>query len=395
MDKKNRYVIRHSDIQLFLQCRNKWDFSSPLRLSYRPYVAAKQLDVGSAWAEAMEAYYEPVTWYSDHKRAAALAAYIRACEDQREQIYQNSDHTREVVDAEIAERIELGKGMLKYFFRWSQLNDEFLEPIAVEMDFEVPILEPSSGKPLAYCPSCELLWSQPETPRALNGECTEVPVVFQGRIDRLLLDKRNGNYWLGEDKTAEKWADADWLAIDPQTTRYMWALKQAKGIDVLGMFWTQSKKEYPQPPKINANGAVSVDKRQCTTAHLFDETVAWAHDFERNEEAVPLTDKLAEKYSDFRDYLLVREANDLYGRDPWLIRRIKQPISPDITEQMGAQLYTYACEMLDNPRIYPNATSFNCGRCPYKEACIMRHEGQDWKWVLDHKMEVRGRDERK
>ena len=370
--------LSHSDIQDFLKCRNLWDFRSGLRQARRPFTHAVELDVGTAWAKGMEAFYDPITWESDHKIARAMSEFISACDEQRERIYQNTDKPRDVVDAEIAERIELGKGMLKYFFGWSKVNDAHLVPKRVEWEFEVPILDPLGTQ----------LYVEGDVPAAHTE-----PVVFAGRIDRLFYDAKWDVYWLGEDKTAGEFKEADWLEIDPQTSRYMWALEQADDIRVAGMIWTQFKKEYPKPTKINKNGEVSVDRRQTTTDALLQAAIIEQHgppdqwSPAGTDEFVPMRDRTRVNYGEYLQYLKDRQARDYSGEQPWLIRRVYQTVSPAISQRMGEQLYTLATEMLDDPKIYPNENAINCQRCPFRVPCLLRHEGDDWEFVLKHNFE--------
>jgi len=365
--KMDKIILSHTDIQEFLRCRFRWDFGSKNRLGYRTPIVPREVDFGGAWAKAMEAFYTPDTWGKLQRNSLTVSALVKAIDKQRDNLLENSALSRSEVDEEITSRRTLGKGMLRYFFDWSAINDQHLVPISVEEEFETPILGPD-GLPT--------YWSEP-------GNAQAYPVVYAGRIDKMFHDIKNDCYWLGEDKTTGTFRDAEWLAIDPQTASYMWALKRSKGMDVKGMLWTQFKTDYPKPPTVLQNGTLSVShSKQCTSAKLFYEGVLAQHG-----DPPRLTEKLREKYQQYIRELEHRERLAITNEVPWLIRRVPAYVSPKISEGYDKRLYDIACDMLGDVKLYPNPNSINCQRCPFLRVCIMRQEDDDWGWVLEHQYE--------
>lgn len=353
-----KHIIRNSDVQLFLQCRQKWDFTSPLRRGHKPLVPAEELDYGTAWHEAMERFYQPQrsgdeastleTFLAANRRQQALAATYGRDPNERPS----------EKDPSLVEQVALGNGMLEYYFEWAKLHDDF-DSIRVENEFEVPIIN-EYGEPVHCGMSRSIQCSEHPYPMLLsNGDSAW---VFQGRVDGIF--KRNdGTYWLAEHKTAKNETDWSWHVIEPQTLRYMWALKYHLHIDFRGVIRTEAFKRYPKPPTKLLKGGISIDKKQPTTSKLFLQALA--------EEGIQLDGK----YLEYLRFLQSPEATTF-------IRREYVDFTDDMMAEAGDNLFRIARDMLNDPTIYPSPSVFNCKKCAFFTPCLVRQERGDFEHAL-------------
>ena len=310
-------------------------------MGYKPLVDADELSFGTAWHYAMEVWYDPDNPRDQDRTLLEFTKLIRQ-QDIKAQEYG--------YDFDLQETEALGTGMLTYFFEWSAFNDDFVAA-KLEQEFEVPILDP-----LGYPARCTSL--RPcgqDSPYPHNW-------VFQGRADAI-FQREDGSYWIGEHKTAKNETDWQWHVMEPQTLRYMWALRHSLGIDIHGVIRTEALKRYPQPPAKLKREGYSVDKRQATTTKLFLQTL--------QADNIPLEGK----YLDYLYFLQSPEA-------PTFIRREYVDFNVDQMEEAGDNLYRIACDMIDSPRIYPNPT-FMCKRCAFFVPCLVRQERGDYKYALE------------
>lgn len=348
-----KHIIRTSDRIQFKKCRRNWDFGSIIRQGYVPDRSAPPLEFGTDIHKALDIWYEPSTWHlvtnrgTRHIIAAATISDFEARQDARlkERREPGTGFIEEEVKQEFAERKDLGVGMLKNYFLWAPLEDDFT-PVYTEVDFEVPILD-NDGNPF-IC------------------DCHGVPVVYQGRLDGIVKDK-GGWYWILEHKTAKTLGDTSHLQLDEQTTSYAWALQHMLGIRVQGVIYNELAKEYPHPPKRNKTrrlGCIyTVAKDQNTTYELYLETL-----IENGEPLGPYEDILAH---------LKEQGNKFVRRVP-VNRNLHQ------LENMGRQIYLEAKEMI-NPDlpIYPNPNKFTCSYCAFRQPCIAMNDGSDYQFLLD------------
>lgn len=337
-----KHILRNSSVQDFLYCRTRWDFRDDMRMGFRPLVDADELSFGTAWHRAMEVWYDP----NDPKnREVTLEEFMKLIRKQDVRARESG------VDFNLEEGTALGKGMLEHFFEWSAYNDDFVA-IKLEQEFEVPILDPRDSMPLSFeayrCPC-----------GSVDGESHEF--VFQGRVDAVY--KRNdGSHWIGESKTAKSESDWQWHVMEPQTLRYMWALRHSMNIDIHGVIRTEALKRFPQPPGKLQRGGLSVDKRQATTTKLFLKAL--------QEEGLELDGK----YFDYVRFLQSPEA-------PVFVRREYVDYTTEMMQQAGESLFHIALDMVGSPRIYPNPT-FMCRKCPFFVPCLVRQEQGDYLYAL-------------
>jgi hypothetical protein len=371
-----KHIIRTHDRLTFKSCREKWNFGSKIREDWEPFVAAKPLDFGIAIHAAAEVLYDPATWGlpRDVVEATAMAKFLEVCGVQKKQTlhYRNSEDLAVEVEIDFTERLELGKAMLQQFFKWSRQHDDFT-PLAVEIEFEVPICVPAdlAEEINAYehdgiYVQFKAVWSDENQQFELyaRSEATEQewwPVVYQGKVDLLLQDKKTGLYWIDDHKTAAQMSSLDWLPLDDQIGSYVWALSKMLKLPIAGFMYTEIfKKILHQPMRLKAGG-LSRNKQQDTNEELYLEAIA--------EEGLRVED-----YADFLQFL--RENPKV------TVRRERVWRTPEQLRIFERRLCLEAIDMLNDPSIYPNPSKMACNGCWFYAPCLAKQDGQDAQFIL-------------
>lgn len=379
IEKKLYHEIHTSGRKEFRNCRRKWDLV--FRQRYYPKVTAKPLEFGSAFHKAMETFYNPDTWGKDHEVNGALATldFIKMCEDQKAKAIEANNSQLDIEQEEdYAERIELGKGMLNYYFNEvSPKIDKGWVPIKVEIGFVVPIKNPETGEEAMWC-TCAECWdkwapysldnrllSENQLPEPWKG----LPVVYAGRLDMLAKDE-NGNYWIYDWKTAATISDRDdFLYLDDQVGSYPWALKKL-GVNVVGFVYHQQRKDFPKPPKRNASvrlgRAFSVSKSEPV-------------DYDSYYATVSVEDKVAYENGLYDEFLIyLQNEGVIFYRRSFITKSDKELES--IERSIGQEVLDI---ISDDLRIYPSPTKFGCSYCAFQTPCMGMNNGEDFQYALD------------
>ncbi len=396
------HEIHTSERKSFRGCRRRWDWI--FNQFYYPQVTAKPLEFGVAFHNAMETLYEPKTWKMDRQIVlnAAINRFVETCESQLKKYSENFDPTPEVKE-DYAQRVDLGKGMLKYYVNEvAPRYDSHMTPIRVEVEFIVPIQNPDTAEYLwCKCGRCQTeqkrwwdanghssygleegnggLWEVEygpegsETLRLWQG----LPVVLAGRLDMLAEDE-HGDYWIVDWKTAARLARGDasgqdrdeFLELDDQIGSYVMALRRKLGLNVRGFVYVELKKAFPEAPQRNSTIRLgrmySVNKNQAVDYETYRDTVA-EHDAEAYAAGL---------YDDFLKYLK-EEGPNFHGR--YQISK-----SDNELEELERQLFLEASDMVDpRLRIYPSPGRFSCGFCAFRQPCLEKQRGGDYQYGLD------------
>jgi len=353
-------IIRTTDRMNFKRCRQAWDFGSKMRQNYEPLTLPKALDFGTAFHYAMEVFYDPMTWDDRQvKEALAIKAFNDIIDKQRiKQLTVNGSQETELVvelEQDYHERLEMGLGMLKYYFYYSAENDNF-KPIATEIEFEVPIPVPAGFRSSLANRFHEFSFV------GLDGNLKwdHQPVVYQGRIDLLAQDEK-GRYIIVDHKTAAQFGDLTWLALDEQCTSYGWAVEHSLGLDVSGILYNQVRKKAPQEPKLLKSGMLSENKSADTTAELF----------------LSACTKLGQDPAIYSDYL-----DHLNNNGKEFVRRTFVRRTAREYETQTRRIFLEALEMIQQPLIYPNPSSMNCNGCMFLQPCLATQDGGDSQYFL-------------
>lgn len=357
--KPTKLAIRTSDRKTFKDCRLQWDFSSPLRENKEPKYPGEALVFGTAVHKGWEVYYDPerrAQYDMPTLQKLAVAAMVAELKP-----------FKDGYDLDTFDKYKvLGIDMLTYYFEWAPANDVSLVPLAVEMDFCIPIgyIRPTGS----FC-SFDNHMSIEERNETLLWENTELkPVVYEGRIDLVFKDTKTGKVWIVDHKTTSQFSDTFYLSIDTQVSAYAWAMDKL-GFDVAGIIYNEQLKKVPSPPSELKSGRLSVAKNQGTTVELF-----------LGELNMTLDDYVAsgtgdDKYDEFVDYL-INNPTDYVRRTP--IGRNKQELA-----KQGEYILMETEEMLIDPNIYPTPNKMVCNYCAFRGPCLAEQEDRDSEIMLE------------
>lgn len=363
---QNKLVIRTSDRTSFRTCRAKWDFGSKIRLNWEFVPGLEPLDFGTAIHAALEVHYDPRRWGEDRfvVQSESMVAFHSHMMDWQKRLKKANQW--DMISKEWNEHVELGRGMLRHFFTWAVEHDKHWEPLKVEIEFEVPIPVPADYElpsPFRWVRGDDGFLYRRKPGHTSTGGPILWPVVYQGRIDLVVKDTRTGAIYIVDHKTAAQLGDYEHLELDTQVSSYAWALRKMLGINIAGVIFQELRKKAPEAPRQLKSGGLSRARDQNTTAQLY------INEVERLR--LPMIE-----YQDFIDYL--SESGQVY------FRRIQVDRSPVELGIIERNVLDEALDMLDDPRIYPNPNRMNCFRCQFKEVCVMRQDGSDWNFFLEH-----------
>lgn len=389
------HEVHTSERRSYRGCRRRWHWV--FQDFYYPQVTAKPLEFGVAFHNAMEVLYNPETWKFDRTVLlnSAKQKFVETCEKQKK-AYLDANGEQYLSNEETAldykERVELGKGMLDYY--WTKVAPKYdagLKPLRVEIEFIVPIQNPDNGDYLfCKCKRCmktiEEWWaSQNKSQLPLYKELHEIglPVCLAGRLD-LLAEDQHGDYWIVDWKTTARLARGDasgqdrdeFLDLDDQIGSYVMALRRKLGLNVRGFIYVELKKAFPEAPQRNVNirqgRAYSVNKQQAVDYETYLATVK-EHDTEAYEAGL---------YDEFLTFLQ-NEGINFHGR--------YQVVKDDLElEEIERNLYMEAAEMTSpDLRIYPSAGRFSCSFCAFRQPCLEKNRQGDYQYMLDTLFEKR------
>jgi hypothetical protein len=385
------HEVHTSERHSFRGCRRRWDWL--FNQNYYPKVTPKYFEFGTAFHAGMEKYYDPDTWKFPRDAVANLAImeFIKVCEEQKadalkvsQQLYFDDD-----IEADYSERVELGKGMLNYFFeKVAPREDHGWKPVKVEIAFMLPIPNVETGEENIWC-TCDRCW---ETFTKYHQDDEEflaltdhgvfrqenwhgLPVVYAGRIDMLIQDEK-GHYWIVDWKTAAQIRDDDeFLYLDDQIGSYVWALRKF-GLDVKGFIYHIQRKAYPGPPKKNQvrrlGRIFSVNQTQPTS-------------YQEYVDCVSVEDKEAYEAGLYDEHLewLKENGSTFYSRHQ--IHKTHHEV-----QEIERNISYEALTMTDpNIRIYPESGRFGCTSCAFRQPCLGKNAGEDYLYTLNTLFEKR------
>lgn len=389
------HSVHTSERKSFRGCRRRWSWVS--REFYYPNITARPLEFGTAYHAALETYYAPETWQKNSSDRtvmanAAIMKFRKVVEEQRLKFIKNNGGQIDAeMDADYADRVELGLGMLRYhLFEIAPTVDEGLKPRYVEVKFEVPITD-KDGNGL-WC-TCDTCWRRMDTWLKTQNKwdsCDRnswkgLPVTYGGRIDAI-MEMSDGRLMVYDWKTARVLSrgNEEFLLLEDQVVSYIWALKNVLGIDISGFIWHEQKKAFPREPEPNKNRRLgrlfSVSKQQDTSAELYELTVS-----ENDPDAYAKG-----LYTEFIDWLKEQEVHFKNGNAYY--QRYQVIKSDAELKNAGQIIFDEAADMTDpNLRIYPNPGRFHCGSCAFVEPCRAQNNDEDYYYALNTMFEKRTR----
>lgn len=382
IENKLCHEIHTSERKSFRACRRRWDWH--FRQSLYPLTTAKPLEFGVAYHVGMEAYYEPSRWDWDNdvKENLAITAFVNSCESQRKKALDQNIFYDDDVEADYNERVELGKGMMKYYFsNVAPKEDLGWKPVKVEIAFMIPIPNPETGEEIIWC-KCDLCkekaskyFNQVQATSDWMLDANDsvnfkgLPVVYAGRLDMLAVDKF-GNYWIFDWKTARMVSDdTEFLYLDDQIGSYVWALRKLN-LPIQGFVYHEQRKGFPQPPHENKTRRLgckfSVAKNQEVDYDTYFTTVS-------REDMDAWADGC---YDDMLKFLK-EEGTVFYDRHQ--IHKSNEEIE-SIEYNIGLE----ALDIIDpGVRLYPSASRFGCKNCAFREPCMEKNSKGDYQYSLD------------
>lgn len=336
--------VSFSDVEAFLRCRQKWDFSSSNRQGIRHKVTPKlYLSLGSAVHKALEANLrgqdplEACRAYLDAERTAKTDAYTEAIG--------SKPWPKEM--AEFEENADLAMALVgQYFDHYNvanPLDDQGLEHIGIEVPFKIDISD--------WFPN---IWNK---------------VYFVGTLDGIAVDEHDGIFVV-ENKTYSRKLSPEDIQWHWQSQGYAVALGWLTGMPVTGGLYNGIAKKVIKEPKVLKNELLSVDKGQSTTLERYLAAI------DANGEAVD-DGRFVDILSHLRDL-------DTQG-DTRFFYREKFFFSTEQLDAWQNDFLTIVKEMVGNPYIYRTIPFSGCGDCWFRDLCETKHSGGD----LDYLMEKR------
>lgn len=344
-----------SDIQTFLQCREKWDLSSPNRKSLRHRATPRMyLTQGTALHHAIEEQERSSAGYTSVgplKTAEDFLAQERLA--RVEQIRRETGFEpwpTEMVEWD--EKAAFTQALVKQYFDHygydNPLADQGMEYIATEVPFKIDVSD-LVGIPGAF---------------------------FVGTFDGIAKDSQD-NLWLVENKSYTSKPDLKDLQVHFQTTGYAVAWELLTGMPLVGALYNGIAKKLIKEPRRLKDGSLSADVSQQTTYKRFTDAL--------KAEGVPLT---APKYAKILDKL---ENIEKQGDDRFFYREAFY-FNETQTQSWLREFASIVQEMNDNPRIYRTVSFKGCGPqgadCWWQDVCFAKHTGQDVELTIDQRYEV-------
>jgi hypothetical protein len=364
------HEIHVSERRSFRGCRKRWNWA--YREGFVPDSPIKALEFGIAYHSAMEAFYNPETWdalTAEQRLGQAIEVFNREC-DQQAQKYLTANHLQELPleqEQDFIERLELGEGMLTYYATYIHPKmDSWFKPVAVEIPFEVPVMDPDFPNVHLTCTN------SPACGQAHENSGPDSYVVYAGRVDMLVEDLRYGGYYIWDHKTAaQMMRDDGFLQLDDQIGSYCWALSHVLQLDICGFIYAECRKDYPREPKLlkrqMGGRAFSTAANQATSLEIFE-----AHIIKHDAQAY-----LDGCYDEYIKFLKSAEATQFTQR--FIIRKSKAEL-----DSIGKNISMEAADMVDSKtRIYPSVGRYTCSTCAFRRPCLGEFMGEDVQYLLE------------
>lgn len=342
--RKDRTAIHISDVRVFKDCRQRWDFSSPLRMNLESKNPNKNLLTGSLVHEALAKAYEPPPRNTSDFReqlpvfnaGALVSSYDTAAQARIDEIQAST--LSEELKEKIVKEIYLGQGVVRHYALWApgyeadqrkehpQLS--IREVHATELRVELPLILPGYY------------------------------LYYEGTVDGLVT-LHNGEAAILEHKTAAKFPDPDTLYIDEQMLGYIWGVsadpRVPDDLKPTAVLYNFLLKKVPTPPDFLLNGRLSERKSASMSFEYYKAAVLEAGQDPRDYQS--------------HLYWLYQQGNPFFQR----VHITKR--APAIAA-FGRRLMDTISDMLDpGIHIYPSPSWFKCSWCPFLEPCQLLQDG--------------------
>jgi hypothetical protein len=338
-------IIRTSDRIQYRNCRRRWGWQSHLRGNLTSKENAGPLWFGSGIHFALEDFHS-INRYGHPARS--FEAYVLATKKNVRVIPLPADWD----DLRV-----LGHGMMFYYGDYWLRNRR---PLLRTFIFR--------GQPQVEV-NAHIEIPRHQLPKHVQENFDRV--IYSITLDRVIEDDDN-LLWIVEYKTAKR-LEVRHLPTDPQVNAYCWAGQMLYGRPISGVIYQQHLKRVPEPPRMLADGTISINKSQVTTHALYRAQVARLCGSDSS--------RWPSKYVEMVNYLAQQESP---VHDDF-IRRDRVYRNEHSAQAEGQKILFELDEMLNSDTaLYPNAHRFQCGWCPFLNACISIDDGGDWEFELQH-----------
>lgn len=338
--RRDRTAIHISDVRVFKECRQRWDFSSPLRMNLESKNPNKNLLTGSLVHDALARSYDPANSSEDSGAVflpdLLVSSYKKDAQERITEL-QASTLSSDLVDS-IVNEILLGLKVVEHYALWAPGYEadarnehptlSVKEVHATELRIELPMIMPGYY------------------------------LYYEGTVDALVT-LQNRETAIVEHKTAARFPDSDTLYIDEQMLGYLWAANADPNVPSdlkpTAVLYNFLLKKAPATPDLLLDGTFSKRKNAATSFEHYKEILRSAgHDF-----------------TPYREYLY-----HLYTRGNSFFKRVHITKRPQAIAAFGRRLQDTIADMVDpGVRIYPSPSWFRCSWCPFLEPCKLLQDG--------------------
>jgi hypothetical protein len=205
---------------------------------------------------------------------------------------------------------------------------------------------------------------------------TETQCIKVDAKDELFVTK---DYILTHNTTSrimDEDSESSFLTLDDQIASYVWALRLL-GMPVVGFVYVEIKKAYPTTPdelsRLYKGRRFSTSKTLMTTPEIYRRFVS-------EYDAMAYAEGCYDNYLSW----LKREGPKFHQR-----HQIHK--NDHECEEVGRNVFLEASDIIGNPKIYPQPGRFSCQTCLYRQPCIGKNQGEDYKYTLDSLFEKKER----
>lgn len=374
-----KICIHTSDRIMYRRCKRKAYLASRLWLGLQPVKPNSTLWLGSGVHKGIEMFYG--------YRQDPVQVFNEWAAEGLERIRQTEGLLHEE-KAKYDEMMELGRGMLEHYKQFAQQYDDFNVYVfpdgrpAVEILFEVPILDPQGNHLHAYFDQPVEGMDEEQLSDLEADGIAAVPVYYRGRID-LIVEDIYGDLWIFDHKTCKTFGDWSKLQLDTQVGSYIWALKKLVpdlNKHVRGVIYNGLKKAVPKPPEPLVRGGFSKNKNQSTTYEVYLATL-----LEHGEDPA--------KYQDILEHLKEQTEITENSITNKFFKRQKVKRSPAEIENIGLTIYYEAIDMIQTQFFYHNPTRDCSWDCDFYDVCVGMNNNEDVDWMLETLYERRAEED--
>lgn len=319
-------LVRTSERTQFKRCRWAWDRAFNDRI--KPKHAAPPLRFGSLVHKSLEKFYRPGLKRGPRPATTFQKLYAAELKEQTAIGFRDEDGTWH-------NAAELGVGMLEHYYE-TYGKDDLYEIVATEQAFEVPVLNPRSGRVMFH---------------------------YVGILDGIWRNRSSRKLGIADHKTAKAISTAH-LALDEQAGSY-WTW----GVD-----WLYEKGILK--PNQRLEGIIFNFLRK-----------ALKDDRPQNDEGLYLNQPTKAELKEFGDNYpgsvsknqppVYFHRENTYRTEPEREKKRRDVLNE--VREMG---------MVRDGKlaIYKNPGQMNCGGCGFKDICELEEAGADWEALRDATM---------